>query len=632
MDQPRLNLDLFREKKPEKVDASPSTSFPVSSSSLHLDNFRAASIVPKNVSFFDPSVEVETVKRLRGEGKTYKEIEQLTHIPSSTANDLVLKPSLRHGEIGRTLLLSDARLQKELHEKVLEKTLEHKPPTAVEVAELAGQILSSPGHSVHPSTSWARSFAAQHPEEYTFSIPKALEKERANVDDADILVSWHDDMEKKLHPSEVPASLTFNMDELKLEVSESKRGRVLVPRGFTKPSRSKEPKSTPEHITIALLSSADPSVNRILRHLVILPLKNIPNNLLELNDIFDFSGNPGTGWTNQSIFNAQMQSVVDQIVKIRLLKGFPVTARAILWLDADTSRRCPEAMQHLAQNNVQVGGLLSHTTTDTQPLDGGIIGSVKQKASSRLRSIQPQLFPNKSIADLTMGEKRLLYLKSFRDGIRETFSVDDRIKTAWAQASLYPFNRDVLFKTEDQKRRPLDRSRLDKIMTPIPGQRIPIHGLVLTDEKTYVPLWDEQRRRKAPNSSSDKKKPKKVSKRKKPKPSLSSSSDESEEPSLEDLQILKIGKNSNKIVKEPRTLNRKRARPLSDEEDSEQPIDPSPDIVEQSINQIQIPIIPLKDIRHAEDDLLFFADEDGKRNRRLDSWMRQQKSQTKAKK
>lgn len=637
MDHPSLDLNLFREKTPKSLSDSVSTPTPLSSSpSLHLDLFRAASYIPKEIHPFDPKSDFETVKRLRDEGKTFKEIEKLTHIPRSTANDLVQKPSLRHGSVGRTPYLSDLNLQKQFYDKVVEKTLDHKPPTAVEAAELAGQVISSPGHSVHPSPSWARKFAANHPEEYNFTVPKSLEKERVLVDDPDILVSWHDDMETALHPNEVPACLTFNMDEFKLEVSQSGKSRVLIPKNIHKPSKIKDPQSTPEHITIALLSSPEPEVNRSLRHLVILPLVNIPSDLMQLNDIFDFSGNPGTGWTNQAIFNAQCQSIAAQIAKIREKYGFPPNTKAILWLDADTSRRCPEALEHLEKNNISGAGLLAHSTTVDQPLDGGIIGSVKQKASSRLRSIQEDAFPNRSIAELSMSEKRLLYLKSIRDGIRETYSVDDRIKKAWAQSSLFPFNREVLFKTAEQKEKPLDRSKLEKMMAAVPGKRIPIHGRVLTDQKTYFPLWDEKRRQKptaAPKTFSGKKVATKVRpKRREPLPS--SSPDQSDESSSEESCSIKISKkNKEKSNKEPTNLKRPRSASggevlLIENDVPQLHVDRLPE------RETQLPTssLQLKDIRHAEDELLYFVNEDGKRNRRFDAWTKEQKNLKKPKK
>ncbi len=642
---PSLDLSLFR-ARPSALSPSVSPSFepsadPVnpslSSPSLALDLFRASAGIPKELPKADPKADLETVQRLRGEGETFRKIEDIAHIPKSTAFDLLHNPSLRHGGSGRTPYLSNPNLEEQLHEKVVEMTVRHQPPSAVDLAELTGSLLSSPGHEIHPTAAWARTFASNHSESYNFFIPKKLEKERAIVDDPNVLVSWHDDIEKKANPNSIPACLTFNMDEFKLDVSESKASRVLTPKEFKHPSKLKDPKSPAEHITVALLSSPDPQTCRLLRPLVILPLVNLPADLNFLRDKFDFAGTPQTGWTNEKIFNAQCQSLSAQVAKIRQLKGLPPDAKGLQYLDADTSRRSPEGLEELAKNNIIGVGLLAHSTTITQPNDGGLIGSIKQKAGPRIKSILKNRFPGRTISSLNMGEKRVLYLTAIRDAIDETFAVDDRIKKAWKESSLYPFDRNVLFKVSEQKDKPLDRTKLDKMMAPAPGKKIPIHGKILTDKETYEPLFDEKRRasqRKGGAPRKPKAKPK--GKPKSPmhlsssssRESNSSSSSSSLEESDSQKAIEKTNKGNSKVVelRKPSFGSRKRARVDSTDGSITPNALPLP-LPTPSLPTVPalIPKTPLKDTRHAEDEALEFVIEDRGRNNRFDRWAKRQR-------
>jgi len=94
-----LILGPFRGKPISTRTDAPNA--PTAMPSLPLDPFRAhAYDIPKKLPHFDPNAEVEEIRKLRGEGKTYREIKRLTKVPHSTAH-LILSPSQCHGEAGR---------------------------------------------------------------------------------------------------------------------------------------------------------------------------------------------------------------------------------------------------------------------------------------------------------------------------------------------------------------------------------------------------------------------------------------------------------------------------------------------------------------------------------------------------
>lgn len=482
------------QSKPSAAESTSGSSEPFL---MDLDIFRAHDAdVPAHFPAHNEKEIRERIISAHNDGKSYRWIEKNIGVPRSTANDLVLHPEIRFGEVGRLPYLSNPSDVANFDDLIMQRAAAHEPPKAAEVAELASQVLSRPDHPVNPTANWARDYAHSHRDKYDFNIPKELEPERALADDPSVLLVWHDSIERQVNPSRFPAFLVFNMDELKIDASNRKSAHALTLKGSRAPSQKKDSSDLGEHITLCLLSSPDPETCRLLRHLIILPLANYPKEFGDLLNQFDFTGTPKTGWTNELVFNAWVQSFITQVDKIRIAKNLDPKspqAAALLYVDADGSRRSPEGLQLLAKNNIVCVSLLAHATTVTQPDDMGLIGSISQKVPSALKSRLKD--GSQPWVDLTISQKRRLYIEAFDRAIAETYAVNDRIRKAWAKSSLYPWNRNVFLQGPKLPVvEPIDTSKFDALMANEPGRKMKIHGRVITDEKIYTPLWDEKKR------------------------------------------------------------------------------------------------------------------------------------------
>lgn len=491
-----LDLDLYRQESGLAI----SNQLP--STTLNLDLFRDQ----KDESSFvanveNPDQDRELVKNLHSAGKTFREIEKETGIPKSSASDLLQNPHQRRGEFGRRPYLKSLEQRKKFEEKVTSSALAYNPPDAAEIALIAGEILSSPEKEIRPSESWAQKFAHSQKDTFQFARPKQLEPERACVDDPNILLPWHDKMGEELHPEKVKPHLTFNMDEFKLELTPKKPHRALFPKTLDGVSAVKPIVTHREHITVCLFSSPDPDVCRKLRHTVILPLASLPHELEALSETFDFAGVPNTGWTNEQIFNGMTKNFVGQVDSIRLEHGESREERALLWLDADESRRSPEGLETLRENHVDVGCFLAKATTINQPDDKGLIGSVKQKMGSFEKKEKADRRKKGIALPSTLPDLRKFHLGALKKAVIETFSLDERTISAWRSSSLFPFDRKVLIRDPQQSDVALHDSKFEELMKQKPGKKLSIAGRVLTRDEIIGPLKDEKNRTREKKSS-----------------------------------------------------------------------------------------------------------------------------------
>ena len=437
----------------------------------------------------ETSLKVEDAKRLHAEGLSVRDIAQKIGVPKSTVSDYLKHPEMHHGVLGRRPYLDSAATSEFLAE-IRDKTISHEPPNAHEAARIASGIISNPGHRILPTDKWARDFARHHSKDVVFGAPKKLESQRAAVDTPDVLVPWHEAIQEQVHPERVPDFLTFNMDEFKVDISDHHHARVFKPVGFINPSKSIPDNSSHGHITIGLCSSPDPVTCRSLKHLCILPLSNLPFDLESLTDTYIFAGNPPSGWINGKLFAGwakHLINFIDQIRKAHNLEKSSPEARALLYVDADESRRNPEALDDLKSNNVDVVALVAKATTSTQPNDKGLIGSIKNKAAHLSRETER--------FDLTVkeaGKRRCNLLRCIAAAIKETYAVDERIKEAWANSSLFPFSIDHLYPSESQRLSPPIASKYLDAIRQHPGEKFRISGKVLTSDGVIEPLRAEK--------------------------------------------------------------------------------------------------------------------------------------------
>lgn len=232
---------------------------------------------------------------------------------------------------------------------------------------------------------------------------------------------------KEARPTEVRRQLTFNMDETMLD-STSKKIRVLIPSDSV-PVRISSNESEGMHITLVFCIAADGSH---VKPSLILPLKTFPISLADFADHFHWAGQ-SSGWITAEIFKFWvLNSFIPHVNARRLSLGCP-NERALLFIDSHESRRCPEALQALKSNNIDVFTYPSHTSHILQPLDCGVNRSFKMKISAM-----------KSVALQTTVDQRRYHLIKIAARAAYEAMYTETVTQAWAKAGGSPWSLDAM--------------------------------------------------------------------------------------------------------------------------------------------------------------------------------------------
>ena len=200
--------------------------------------------------------------------------------------------------------------------------------------------------------------------------------------------------------------------------------KVIVPRDSI-PLKINNNESEGFHITLVLCVAAD---GGSMKPSIILPMKQFPLELEEIVKKFHWAGQ-SNGWMTESIFKSWVtEAFISHVNRRRLELNCP-NERAILFVDSHESRRCPEALEALKNENIDLYTFPSHTSQIVQPLDCGVNRSFKTK----LRTAKSE-GPTK-----TSPERRLHLLKKCARACHEAL-YDETIQKAWARSGLYPWS------------------------------------------------------------------------------------------------------------------------------------------------------------------------------------------------
>ena len=130
--------------------------------------------------------------------------------------------------------------------------------------------------------------------------------------------------------------------------------RVIVPRDMKNPSK-KIPASRGMHVTIIMCVSAD---GTFITPTFILPLKHFPEDCTSLAHRYHWAGQE-EGWITEGIFSDWILKVFLPFVnRRRQLMNVPEQP-VLLWVDGQSSRGSPTALQALIDNKVTLATIPS---------------------------------------------------------------------------------------------------------------------------------------------------------------------------------------------------------------------------------------------------------------------------------
>jgi len=185
-----------------------------------------------------------------------------------------------------------------------------------------------------------------------------------------------------------------------------------------------------EHFTLVLCQSAS---GRIIRPMLIIPLEKVPDELLCFQDRIHLVANP-SGWINFELFSRWVHEVfVPDIDMLRRNMNAP-GAKAVLIVDNHNSRENPDALQELRTNNVDVVGLVPHSSYFMQPLD--------LFANNAIKAEFTKLYNNQPVE--TAGDRRAAILCCLAQVIPKVASQVGALQQAFRRACLWPFDPDTL--------------------------------------------------------------------------------------------------------------------------------------------------------------------------------------------
>lgn len=237
---------------------------------------------------------------------------------------------------------------------------------------------------------------------------------------------WIDEVDKIFSDINVASQFIFNMDETWVATLRCQE-KVIVDKISLRDSLQVNVKNDiNEHFTLVLCQSAS---GRIIRPMLIVPRKNVPKELLPFSDIIHFVANP-SGWMTSQLFEIWVSEVfLREIENFR--KNMNATgAKVILVVDNHTSRGNPVALRKLQSENIEVVGLVPHSSYFTQPLD--------LFANNAIKSEFTKLYNDKTVD--TAKERRLSIVECLLEVIPKISSDVTSLKDAFRRAHLRPWD------------------------------------------------------------------------------------------------------------------------------------------------------------------------------------------------
>lgn len=237
---------------------------------------------------------------------------------------------------------------------------------------------------------------------------------------------WINEAGEIFSNNEISSQFIFNMDETWVATLRCQE-KVIIDRSAMRENLQVNVKNDiNEHFTLVLCQSAS---GRIIRPLLIVPRKKVPKELVPFSDTIHFAANP-TGWMTSEIFEKWVSDVfLREIENFRRNMNAP-DAKVILVVDNHTSRGNPVALRKLQNENIEVIGLVPHSSYFTQPLD--------LFANNAIKSEFTKLY-NDKITD-SAKERRLAIVECLLEAIPKISSDVKSLQDAFRRANLRPWN------------------------------------------------------------------------------------------------------------------------------------------------------------------------------------------------
>lgn len=285
-----------------------------------------------------------------------------------------------------------------------------------------------------PSKSWIFKFNQRQNMKVGIGTP--IEKVRSETATVGNISWWYDNVMPELKYEECVDTFIFNADETMIKQNAKKV--VIVPKSVKRPLIKSD--DSTEHVTIMTCVAANGDV---MTPLFIFPLKTLPKELDEhiLAERLTFSGQP-EGWIDRKIFIEWIKSFVEW-VKLRRTKFKLPNQKAVLFVDAHSSREAPEALKLLKDNNIACVTYPPDSTHILQALDVGIFGPFKTYLSSiRERNEDKKInWIGEDYVTSDQAVRRVKLVLSAVDALRQATTVTN-IQSAFAKSGIYPLKKE----------------------------------------------------------------------------------------------------------------------------------------------------------------------------------------------
>lgn len=291
-----------------------------------------------------------------------------------------------------------------------------------------------------PSRHWYKAFLSRNPE-LSEKMSQNLTKSRANISEK-IMREWFLEVEtyfKKKNLMEVGPESIFNMDESAFLMSPN-NGKVLVKKGNKAVYNVCQ--SDKECYTVSIGGNA---AGQLLPPMVVYNYERIPANVAK-NFPDDFIiGKSDSGWmTSDTFYSYVVNHLYPWCVKKNI--KFPV----ILYVDGHSSHLTKAPSDFCCDKNIELIGLVPNATHIHQPMDVGLLHSLKVAYKSKVREWRLQ----NNGASLT----KIFFPKVLKNALT-SLNLNKIFEKSFHACGLYPFNADsinynklIKFETKDNQK------------------------------------------------------------------------------------------------------------------------------------------------------------------------------------
>lgn len=339
------------------------------------------------------------------------------------------------------------------------------PPRISQLQAMASELLRKKGDMKPLGKNWNEKFKSRYPE-ITSKFCAVRDRQRAAMQDLDILTHWFELYERIKRENNVRDEDTYNMDERGCAIGILGSMRVMCRKGDKKPVLTQDG----DRSWVTAIETCS-SAGDMLPPLIVFKGKAIQNCWEDAvvesgcGAMLTYSDN---GWTNNEIGLIYLEKLFDAHTKLRA-QG----RKRLLLLDGHDSHISGEFIQYAIDHDIILLCLPPHTTHMLQPLDVGLFQPLATKYTHNLRNRTGAKLGYK----INKPEFIIVYAKSRLEALNES-----NIASAWRKSGLLPYNPAIV----------LDPIRQSRPFTP-PDRTLTISGVGdETIDLTYTPAQAEQ--------------------------------------------------------------------------------------------------------------------------------------------